>query len=94
MKVEKAINWLKYAAPFKVVTIDEMSDFRIARDIAIEALEKKIPRSPILEGDGYSDREIVYDGWYCPRCDMDYDAEYEKHDYCPICGQKILWEEK
>ena len=93
MKIEKAVNWLKYAAPFTMVTIDEMGDFCTAKHMAIEALEKQIPKSPILEGDGYADGEMVYDRWYCPRCDMDYDAEYEQHDYCPVCGQKILWKE-
>ena len=67
--------------------------YRKALNMAIEALEKQILKSPILEGDGYADGEMVYDRWYCPRCDMDYDAEYEKHDYCPVCGQKILWKE-
>ena len=61
------------------------------RENVIKALEKQVPRSPIFEGDGYSDGEMVYDRWYCPRCNMDYDAEYEKHDYCPICGQSIDW---
>lgn len=94
MTLEKAISWLKYAVPIKVVTVDEMSDFRIAKDMAFKALQKNIPKEPIWEGDGYADGEMVYDRWYCPRCDMDYDAEYEKHDYCPVCGQKILREEE
>ena len=91
MKIEEAIQRLEthkeYISPHGRFTEE-------AIDMAIEALEKQMPRSPILEGDGYADGEMVYDRWYCPRCDMDYDAEYEKHDHCPVCGQKILWEEE
>ena len=90
MKIEEAIRRLEthkeYISPHGRFTEE-------AIDMAIEALEKQMPRSPILEGDGYVDGEMVYDRWYCPRCDMDYDAEYEKHDHCPVCGQKILWKE-
>ena len=91
MKIEEAIQRLEthkeYISPHGRFTEE-------AIDMAIEALEKQMPRSPILEGDGYADGEMVYDRWYCPRCDMDYGAEYEKHDHCPVCGQKILWEEE
>ena len=91
MKVEEAIHRLEthkeYISPHGRFTKE-------AIDMAIEALKKHIPKEPIWECDGYADGEMIYDRWYCPRCDMDYDAEYEKHDYCPVCGQKILWEEK
>lgn len=60
---------------------------------SIEALEKQIPQKPILEADGYYNGELVYDTWYCPSCNADYDTEHERHDYCPKCGQAIDWSE-
>lgn len=47
--------------------------------------DKQIPQKPILAGD--------YKGWYCPTCDKYY-TKYERHNYCPNCGQRIDWEEE
>ena len=58
---------------------------------AIEALNRMIPKVPNVYGDGCSDGEIVYDMWECPRCGTSFEIEYEKHDYCPNCGQAIDW---
>lgn len=63
-------------------------------DMAIEALEKQIPKKPDLEGDGYADGQLVYDTWICPNCEKRYEVDYEKYDHCPNCGQSILWESK
>ena len=93
MKVEKAIDWLKYAVPIKAVTKDEFSDFITAVNMAEEALQKNIPKDPIWEGDGYADGEIVYDTWRCPGCDTPYEED-QINNYCPNCGQKILWLEE
>ena len=73
-----------------VVTPDEMNGFRTAKDMAIKALQKHIPKEPIWEGDGYADGSMVYDTWRCPECDTPYEEDEEYH-YCPICGQQILW---
>ena len=62
-------------------------------DNVIKALEKQVPKRPIWEGDGYSDGEMVYDTWYCPNCDSDFE-ENEQHLFCPVCGQAIDWSEK
>ena len=61
--------------------------------MGMEALKKQIPTAPILSGDGYADGVLVYDTWECPNCGKQYEAEYEKHDYCPSCGQAIDWSE-
>ena len=58
---------------------------------AIQALEKQIPKTPALEGDGYSEGELVIDTWYCPNCDTAYELDCYKHKYCPECGQRIDW---
>lgn len=65
-----------------------------ALSMAIEALEKHIPKKPYYEGDGYDeDGEIVYDIWRCPNCDEKYEYDYDIYDYCPNCGQAIDWKE-
>ena len=53
-----------------------------ARDIAIKALEKQIPKKPKTD-----DRYVMY---ICPRCN-----EFIKinKNYCMNCGQKLDWSE-
>ena len=59
-------------------------------NIVISALEKQIPQTPNLEGDGYCpEGNLVYDTWICPNCEKDYEVDYDYYDYCPNCGQKI-----
>ena len=63
-----------------------------AKKIAVEAMEKQIPRKPI----------VPVDTWLCPSCGEP--AEYQQklgdnvlyhgqHDFCPRCGQAIDWSE-
>lgn len=61
----------------------------IAYSMAIQALEKQIPKIPDVEGDGYSDGQLVYDTWICPCCNEHYEIEYDNYEYCPNCGQHI-----
>ena len=49
-----------------------------------------------LEGDGFSDGEIVYDYGKCPSCGWDFekgDKDWEE-PFCCHCGQKLKWFEK
>ena len=61
-----------------------------------EVLEVKEARTPVLpdyEGDGCDeDGNIIYDTWICPKCRTKYEVDYEKHKFCPECGQAIRWE--
>ena len=66
-------------------------DKRDAFKLAINALEKQIPKKPTLEADGYSDGQLIYDTWICPYCEKRYETEYDNYDYCPNCGQAIDW---
>lgn len=60
--------------------------------LAIEALEKQIPKKPIpIDWEQYKDKIInakyLRGGCWCPNC---------KHmirsgEYCPDCGQKLDW---
>lgn len=59
-------------------------------EIAIQALEKQIPKKPTYDGDGYApDGTFVWDEWICPCCGSRYEVEYDDYDYCPDCGQKL-----
>ena len=69
--------------------------FENAYEMAIQALEKQIPKKPIYEGDGYApDESFVFDEWLCPCCCKRYEVDYDDYDYCPTCGQKIDWGDK
>ena len=67
-----------------------------ANEMAIQALEKQIPKKPDYEADGYSDGELVYDYAKCPICGHDF--EYGINDwgckYCSDCGQKLDWSDE
>jgi rubrerythrin len=65
-----------------------------AVQMALEALEKQIPKKPRFEGDGYWRGELVYDTWICPNCDTYYEVGTDTHKYCPNCGQAIDWSEE
>ena len=93
MKVQKAIKILDYIAGENILY--KMGDKEIsAIEMAMEALEKQIPKKPYLEGDGYADGYLVYDTWICPHCEKHYEVDYDDYDYCPNCGQKIDWSEQ
>lgn len=63
-----------------------------ALQIAIVALEKQIPKKPNIWGDGYDNKgNLIYDMYDCPNCSKSYEIDYEKYDYCPICGQALDW---
>ena len=56
-----------------------------ALDVAIQALEKQIPKKP------YKDNENgIYEQEYCPICHR---SLFPNDHHC-ICGQKIDWSDK
>lgn len=63
-----------------------------ALQLAIELLEKQIPKKPKATYDWYT---LIQ--WECPEClgvidsptFMDYSVE--KYPFCPYCGQKLDW---
>lgn len=72
-----------------------LHDYIMAIDAAIAIIDKSTPKSPYFEGDGVDDNgDIIYDTWTCPNCEETFEVDYEEHDYCPCCGQAILWEDK
>lgn len=61
--------------------------FRLVR----KAINKQVPLTPDIYGDGYADGVLVLDSWKCPNCEKSYEIDYDKYDYCPCCGQCIDW---
>ena len=54
-----------------------------ARDMAIQAIEKQIPKKPKTD-----DRYVMY---ICPCCN---DFIKVSHNYCPNCGQELDWSDE
>ena len=61
--------------------------------MAIEALEKQIPKKPFLE----SKKEIATIAmWHCPVCKNEIISNWNRdiaNSYCHHCGQAIDWSE-
>ena len=92
MTVQEAIGYLKTLPnriPLKFFTQNGEKVYDNFSKVAIEALEKQIPKKPNYEGDGYYNGEIVIETWICPNCEKDYEVDYDDYDYCPNCGQHI-----
>lgn len=103
MTHEEAIKELKEDRALYESDIVEAGDgtpdgqLMLALDMAIEALEKRIPKKPTFEGDGFDGNgDITYDTWICPCCGEEYEVDYyyTDHKYCPWCGQMIDWSDK
>lgn len=59
----------------------------------IIALERRTPKLPDFEGDGFDDNgNIVFNTWICPTCNADYEVDYDDFKCCPNCGQALKWE--
>lgn len=100
MTEREAVERLKNMRLFMQIE-DENNDCKFtdddykANEMAIEALEKQIPKKPDIEGDGYDpDGNLVYDTWICPACGVSYEIDYDEYDYCPSCGQAIDWSDE
>lgn len=76
MTLEEAIGIVKCA--IGEVEWNYPLDYAEAFEVAIEALEKQIPK------------KLKDDGWlYCPICGRD--VLMDRFDYCPDCGQALDW---
>ena len=82
MKIIEAINVIKCNKPTSGYTI-----LCEALDMAVDALEKQVPKRPIE--DGYCDEPAV-----CPNCGGNV-INQRDNDYqfqcCHYCGQKLDW---
>jgi len=81
-KIEAAINFVDYCTP-----AETNEDVELA-GVAIEALEKQIPKKP-LAGIDFMGNEFRI----CCKCSaIVKDGEW-RANYCPDCGQAIDWSE-
>lgn len=89
MTYEEAITLIEEIRPKKCKMVDDRlqggypdhdSDIGKAIDMAIEALEKQIPKKPAVNMAEYG---------VCPTCGRSIDT-----DYCIYCGQAIDWSEE
>lgn len=84
MEYKEALEYLEVMRKFFTNDDDEGKVFKQTYDVAIEALEKQIPKKTDYDKDG------------TPRCAICmWDEFYNKEAmrYCPSCGQAIKWEE-
>lgn len=101
MTNEEAIKELKEDRALYESDIVEAGDgtpkgqLMLALDMAIEALEKQVPKKPTFEGKGFDGNgNITYETRICPCCGEEYAVDYYyyyDYKYCPWCGQMIDW---
>ena len=82
-RIRSAIDHIRTA-----VDVDEW-----AMEIAVDAMEKQIPKKPV----------VPIDTWLCPSCgeSVEYQQKlgdnvlyHGQYEICPKCGQAIDWEEE
>ena len=97
MTASEAIEWLKGIEKKYIHGGDEFFDNarKIAISTAISALEKQIPKKPIVDPANLCD----FQNFLCPKCNKKIisrvDGEWiagSLQNYCDDCGQKLLWE--
>lgn len=90
MTEQEAIEKLKNMRLFMQITDDNneckfTEDDYKANEMAIQALEKQMPKKP-------KERDCIgFDTLACPECKM---ALYLYEPYCDNCGQKIDWSDE
>ena len=60
-----------------------MEDMEELTETILEALEKQLPKKPVLKRKAYGGIMV------CPICEV---SDYGK--YCRVCGQKLDWSER
>lgn len=69
-------------------------DDKTALEMAIQALEKQVPKKVIWENE--KNGKVYLFSWaYCPNCGSDMcDKHNEEFQFCPDCGQALDWSEE
>lgn len=96
MTESEAIKWQKQIGEvFKGFPLDIEEKMNDSCDIAMQALEKQIPKKPIEKVMPYSEEVGFNSEWHCPCCDSyigyftEGMSEPEQMEYCNNCGQHI-----
>ena len=90
-KFEETIKSLKEMFPKGLC---EVNEYKMAQ-VAINALEKQIPKKPIEKVMPYSEEVGFNSEWHCPCCESyigyftEGMSEPEQMEYCNNCGQHI-----
>ena len=85
MTYEEAI---KILTELKPIPVDGFKIIAEAYDLAIEALEKQIPKKPTRARGKYGHTECACCGWVVES----FCGDLEQYPFCPNCGQAIDWE--
>lgn len=95
MNKEKAIEIIKSLPAYRAELIYEReSDLAKALELAIEAIEKQIPKKPIVQKRGIFDcidQLQIYNATICPTCGKELYIQFR--EYPCKCGQMIDWSE-
>lgn len=93
MTNEDAIKTINIAAA--EVEWDYPMDYQVAFEMAIDALEKHVPKKPIKTKIATLNKSPEAISWEtihcCPRCESNLAPQYK---YCHQCGQEIEWEDE
>lgn len=83
MKPEQALEILKANEEKTTAT-----NYLRCKNVAIEALEKQIPKKPVVVDEDYIFEKDEWEKDYeCPNCGNPYIDD----SYCSCCGQKLDW---
>ena len=90
MTYEEAIEYIteRYVTMSMCLTLDECRKHNKAISMAIEALEKQIPKKPTRTRGKYGHTECACCGWVVES----FCGDLEQYPFCPNCGQAIDWE--
>ena len=96
MTREEAIKELEWALDNNTIyDVESAWEYICAVKLAIESMQKQIPRKMVYEYDGYADGYPVWDKAWCLGCGMrfdDGDDAWQTAKFCPRCGQALDWE--
>ena len=74
---------------------DYPMDYTVAFEMAIDAIEKQVPKKPIKTKIATLNKSPEAISWEsihcCPRCESNLAPQYK---YCPQCGLEIDWSEE
>ena len=86
MTPEEAIKTIEIA--IDEVEWDYPMEYSIAFETAIEALDKRIAKKPVVVGEEYIfERDEWEKDYECPFCGN----PYADDSFCSCCGQKLDW---
>ena len=90
MTNEEAIEYIteRYVTMSMCLTLDECRKHNKAISMAIDALEKQIPKKPTRTRGKYGHTECACCGWVVES----FCGDLEQYPFCPNCGQAIDWE--